>query len=109
MAILLNQINQSEAIATYRTKKSKFYQEEARANESLQSKKSNVLRLERIADKIPSKPGQRLSALQKRGVKTARSKIQTGRFGGKRRQQDLGTPEKRRKPVKDIPFMPSNI
>ena len=113
MAILLNQMKQSDAIATYRTKKSALYQQEAKANENLQSKKTNVLRLERIVAKIPSKPGQRLFALQKRSAEFPSSRIQTGRVGAKRRNQDISTDRKRQKPVNkpamNIPFMPSNI
>ena len=108
MTVLLNTLGQKDAFKDYHQKSSELYLKEQAANSALQEKKGKIDRFKKIADHIPSKPGHALSALKKRGTKS-KARIDTGRVGKKRGMRDIGTPEKRRKPVKEgegISFFP---
>ena len=107
MTILLHTLGQTESIKDYHKKSGELYLKEQTADSALQDKKGKIERFKRIAEQIPSKPGQRLTALKKRVTK-AKVKIDTGRVGGKRGLRDIGTPQKRqRKPTgRGITFFP---
>ena len=108
MTILLHTLGQAQSIKEYHKKSGELYQKEQAANSALEAKKGKIERFKKIASHIPSKPGQRLTALKKRGTKS-KAKIDTGRVGGKRGMRDIGTPQKKRKPVKEgdgISFFP---